>query len=104
MTGAALDPATASLMMFGGFFLLLALRVPVAFALGLACLPVFVIEDRLTPQNLVQETFNAYNSFILLAVPFFSSWWHRARALVTVCSTAEEAKPLTADRASLRAS
>ena len=68
MTGAALDPATASLMMFGGFFLL---RVPVAFALGLACLPVFVIEDRLTPQNLVQETFNAYNSFILLAVPFF---------------------------------
>ncbi|MDH4174922.1 MAG: TRAP transporter large permease [Betaproteobacteria bacterium] len=71
MTGAALDPATASLMMFGGFFLLLALRVPIAFALGLACLPVFVIEDRLTPQNLVQETFNAYNSFILLAVPFF---------------------------------
>jgi tripartite ATP-independent transporter DctM subunit len=72
MTGATLlDPATASLIMFGGFFLLLALRVPVAFALGLACLPVFVIEDRLTPQNLVQETFNAYNSFILLAVPFF---------------------------------
>jgi tripartite ATP-independent transporter DctM subunit len=72
MTGATLlDPATASLIMFGGFFLLLALRVPVAFALGLACLPIFLIEDRLTPQNLVQETFNAYNSFILLAVPFF---------------------------------
>jgi len=72
MSGATLlDPATASLMLFGGFFLLLALRVPVAFALGLACLPVFLIEDRLTPQNLVQETFNAYNSFILLAVPFF---------------------------------
>ncbi|HZN85777.1 MAG TPA: TRAP transporter large permease [Burkholderiales bacterium] len=72
MTGATLlDPATASLIMFGAFFLLLALRVPVAFALGLACLPVFLIEDRLTPQNLVQETFNAYNSFILLAVPFF---------------------------------
>src|SRR5687768_5763081 len=57
--------------MFGVFFALLVLRVPVAFALGLACLPVFLIEDRLTPQNLVQETFNAYNSFILLAVPFF---------------------------------
>jgi len=71
MTGAALDPGTASMMLFGGFFALLALRVPVAFALGLACLPVFLIEDRLTPQNLVQETFNAYNSFILLAVPFF---------------------------------
>ncbi|MFY9313960.1 MAG: TRAP transporter large permease [Burkholderiales bacterium] len=72
MSGATvLDPGTASLIMFGVFFALLALRVPVAFALGLACLPVFVIEDRLTPQNLVQETFNAYNSFILLAVPFF---------------------------------
>jgi tripartite ATP-independent transporter DctM subunit len=72
VTGATLlSPGTAALIMFGGFFLLLALRVPVAFALGLACLPVFVIEDRLTPQNLVQETFNAYNSFILLAVPFF---------------------------------
>jgi tripartite ATP-independent transporter DctM subunit len=72
MSGATiLDPAAASLIMFGVFFALLVLRVPVAFALGLACLPVFVIEDRLTPQNLVQETFNAYNSFILLAVPFF---------------------------------
>src|SRR5262245_51212930 len=57
--------------MFGVFFALLVLRVPVAFALGLACLPIFIIEDRLTPQNLIQETFNAYNSFILLAVPFF---------------------------------
>jgi tripartite ATP-independent transporter DctM subunit len=71
MTGSILDPGTASIIMFGVFFLLLALRVPVAFALGLACLPIFLIEDRLTPQNLVQETFNAYNSFILLAVPFF---------------------------------
>jgi tripartite ATP-independent transporter DctM subunit len=72
MSGATiLDPGTASIIMFGVFFLLLALRVPVAFALGLACLPIFLIEERLTPQNLVQETFNAYNSFILLAVPFF---------------------------------
>jgi tripartite ATP-independent transporter DctM subunit len=72
MIGATvLDPGSASLIMFGVFFALLALRVPVAFALGLACLPIFLIEDRLTPQNLVQETFNAYNSFILLAVPFF---------------------------------
>jgi tripartite ATP-independent transporter DctM subunit len=72
VTGATvLAPGTASLIMFGVFFLLLVLRVPVAFALGLACLPIFLIEDRLTPQNLVQETFNAYNSFILLAVPFF---------------------------------
>ncbi len=47
------------------------LRVPVAFALGLACVPMYIIEDRLDTQSLVQETFNAFNSFILLAVPFF---------------------------------
>ena len=71
MTGAALTPGEASLVLFGLFFVLLLLRVPVAIALGLACLPVLAIEDRLSPMILVQETFNAYNSFILLAVPFF---------------------------------
>lgn len=70
-SGAVLSPAEASLILFGLFFLLLALRVPVAFALGLACLPILVIEERLSPMMLMQETFNAYNSFILLAVPFF---------------------------------
>ena len=71
MTGAALSPGEASLILFGVFFGLMALRVPVAMALGLACLPALVLEDRLSPMTLVQETFNAYNSFILLAVPFF---------------------------------
>jgi tripartite ATP-independent transporter DctM subunit len=72
MTSATLlSPGMAAALLFGLFFGLLALRVPVAFALGLACLPVFFFEERLTPQNLIQETFNAYNSFILLAVPFF---------------------------------
>ncbi len=72
MPGAtALSPGEAAALLFGVFFLLMALRIPIAFALGLACLPIFLIEPRLTPMNLVQETFNAYNSFILLAVPFF---------------------------------
>jgi len=71
MTGGVLSPANAALILFGIFFTLMFLRVPVAFALGLACLPMFALEDRLSIQNLVQETFNAYNSFILLAVPFF---------------------------------
>jgi tripartite ATP-independent transporter DctM subunit len=71
MTGATLDPSTAATILFGIFFTLMFLRVPIAFALGMACLPIFIIEDRLDPQNLIQETFNAYNSFILLAVPFF---------------------------------
>jgi tripartite ATP-independent transporter DctM subunit len=64
-------PDIAALILFGGLFGLLFLRVPVAFALGLSCLPIFLWEERLSPQNLLQETFNAYNSFILLAVPFF---------------------------------
>jgi tripartite ATP-independent transporter DctM subunit len=71
MTGAVLSPGVAALILFGLFFFLLFLRVPVAFALGLACLPILVIEPRLSAMTLVQETFNAYNSFILLAVPFF---------------------------------
>src|SRR5262245_28787936 len=71
MNGSVLDPQTAALILFGVFFGLMLLRVPVAFALGLACLPIYIIEPRLDAQGLVQETFNAYNSFILLAVPFF---------------------------------
>jgi tripartite ATP-independent transporter DctM subunit len=67
----ALTPGMAALCLFGVFFLLLFLRVPVAFALGLACLPLLVAEPHLDSMGLVQETFNAYNSFILLAVPFF---------------------------------
>ena len=71
MMSAALTPGMAALVLFGIFFGLMFLRVPVAFALGLACVPIFLIEDRFDLQNLIQETFNAYNSFILLAVPFF---------------------------------
>ncbi|MBL8831626.1 MAG: TRAP transporter large permease [Rhodospirillales bacterium] len=71
MTGSILTPTDASWILFGLFFLGLLLRVPVAFALGLACLPILLIEPRLSAMTLVQETFNAYNSFILLAVPFF---------------------------------
>src|SRR5260221_4552241 len=70
-SGSLLAPSTAALILFGVLFVLLVLRVPVAFALGLACLPMKLFEERLSMQNLVQETFNAYNSFILLAVPFF---------------------------------
>ncbi|HWA37859.1 MAG TPA: TRAP transporter large permease [Burkholderiales bacterium] len=69
--GAVLSPGVASAILFGVFFTLMVLRVPVAFALGLACLPILLIEPRLDSMQLVQETFNAYNSFILLAVPFF---------------------------------
>ena len=71
MMSAAMSPGMAAMVLFGGFFLLLVLRVPVAFSLGLACLPILIIEPRLSPMMLFNETFKAYNSFILLAVPFF---------------------------------
>ena len=71
MTGAVLSTGQASAILFGLFFTLIFLRVPIAFALALACLPILLIEPRLGAMALAQETFNAYNSFILLAVPFF---------------------------------
>ncbi len=67
----AVAPGTAAAILFGLFFGLMFLRVPVAVALGLACLPMLLIEPNLSAMTLVQETFNAFNSFILLAVPFF---------------------------------
>src|SRR5215207_6101795 len=71
MMQASLSPGMAALWLFGVFFALLVARVPVAFALGLACLPVLLFEPRLSPLVLFNETFKSYNSFILLAVPFF---------------------------------
>src|SRR6267154_437537 len=71
MSGNVLSAGQAALVLFGVFIGLLIIRVPVAFALGLACLPVLLIEPRLSMMTLAQETFNAYNSFILLSVPFF---------------------------------
>ncbi|HEY5647377.1 MAG TPA: TRAP transporter large permease [Pseudomonadales bacterium] len=58
-------------ILFPLFIGLVILRVPVAFALGLACVPVFWLEERLTPFLLMNEMFKSYNAFVLLAVPFF---------------------------------
>ena len=66
-----MTPGEVAAILFLVFGVLVILRVPVAFALGLACVPVFLIEDRLTPFLLMNEMFKSYNSFILLAVPFF---------------------------------
>ena len=61
----------ACAILVGGFLLLVLLRVPVAFALGLSTIPVVVMDLRLTPFILLDRMFQSYNSFILLAVPFF---------------------------------
>ena len=71
MGGNVLSSGDAASILFGVFFVMLVLRVPIAVALGLSCLPILLIEPRLSPSILMQETFNAFNSFILLAVPFF---------------------------------
>lgn len=60
-----------ALILFGSFAVLITLRVPVAFALGLACVPIFFVDDRLSPILLITEMTKAYNAFVLLAVPFF---------------------------------
>ncbi len=71
MSGAMMGPGVAAIVLFGSFFFFMFLRVPIAFALALACVPPLLLEPRLSLMGLAQETFNAYNSFILLAVPFF---------------------------------
>jgi len=58
-------------ILVGGFILLVILRVPVAFALGIATVPIVLMDLRLTPFIILDRMFQSYNSFILLAVPFF---------------------------------
>jgi TRAP-type uncharacterized transport system fused permease subunit len=66
-----MSPLEVSAILFPVFVVLVILRVPVAFALGLACVPVFMLDPRLTPFLLMNEMFKSYNAFVLLAVPFF---------------------------------
>ncbi|MGE0313838.1 MAG: TRAP transporter large permease [Lautropia sp.] len=66
-----MSPGLVAAILFGTFAFLVVIRIPVAFALGLACVPVFFISDRLSPTLLFDQMFVSYNSFILLAVPFF---------------------------------
>src|SRR3546814_11518117 len=66
-----LSPGEVAAILFGSFAVLIVLRVTVAFALALACIPVFFLSDRLSPPLLFDPMFVSYNSFILLAVTFF---------------------------------
>ncbi|MGJ8627883.1 MAG: TRAP transporter large permease [Sulfitobacter sp.] len=61
----------ACAILVGGFLLLILIRVPVAFALGIATIPIVLMDIRLTPFIILDRMFQSYNSFILLAVPFF---------------------------------
>jgi len=66
-----MSPWDVAAILFSVFAILVVLRIPVAFALGLACIPVFFIDERLTPILLLGEMLKSYDAFILLAVPFF---------------------------------
>ncbi len=66
-----LSTGAACLILVGSFLALIFVRVPVAFALGIATIPIVVLDVRLTPFIILDRMFQSYNSFILLAVPFF---------------------------------
>ena len=66
-----MDPLVAALVLFGLFIGLVFLRVPVAFALGLACVPVILLTDDVSYFAIIDRTYNSFNSFLLLSVPFF---------------------------------
>ncbi len=61
----------ACFILLAGFISLVIARVPVAFALGIATIPLVVLDLRLTPFLIMDRMLNSYTSFILLAVPFF---------------------------------
>lgn len=64
-------PGEVAAILFVTFGVLIVLRIPVAFALGLSTVPIFFLDGRLTPILMLGEMTKAYNAFVLLAVPFF---------------------------------
>ena len=66
-----MDPLAIAGILFGTFLLLVFLRVPVAFALGLATVPVILITPGVTFFAIIDRTYISFNSFLLLSVPFF---------------------------------
>jgi|TARA_R110001583_G_scaffold29725_2_gene103724 tripartite ATP-independent transporter DctM subunit len=66
-----LSTGLACALLVGIFITLVVVRIPVAFALGLATIPVVALEVRLSPFIIIDRMFQSYNSFILLSVPFF---------------------------------
>ncbi len=66
-----MGPGEVATILLGTFFVLLILRVPVAFALGIACLPPLLFDPQVSLFVLIDQMYTSYNSFLLLAVPFF---------------------------------
>ena len=66
-----MTPGFVAALMFGVLFAALLVRIPVAFALAIACVPPLALDPRLDLTVMVSTMFTAFNSFLLLAVPFF---------------------------------
>ena len=66
-----MTPGFVAALMFGVLFGALLVRIPVAFALAIACVPPLALDPRLDLTVIVSTMFTAFNSFLLLAVPFF---------------------------------
>jgi C4-dicarboxylate transporter DctM subunit len=60
-----------STILIGGFFLLLALSVPIAFAMGLATIAAIMAHGSLPMSILAQRSLVGADSYALLAIPFF---------------------------------
>ncbi len=60
-----------AILLFGLFFLLLLLEVPVALALGLPALTAIVLFGLADPILIAQQIFSAFDSYTLLAIPLF---------------------------------
>lgn len=58
-------------LLFGTFVLLMVLKVPLAFAMGLACIVVAMFSPSLTLTFIAQGLVTASDSFALMAIPFF---------------------------------
>ena len=58
-------------VLIGVFFLLLAVSVPIAFAMGLATVAAIMVHDTLPMTLLAQRALVGAESYALLAIPFF---------------------------------
>ncbi len=60
-----------SLLLFGGFALLVIASVPIAVSLGLSTIIAIHITEAVALQVVAQRMFTAVDNFALMAVPFF---------------------------------
>ncbi|GAE31802.1 TRAP-type C4-dicarboxylate transport system [Halalkalibacter hemicellulosilyticusJCM 9152] len=58
-------------ILFGSFLLFMLLKVPIGFALGLACLVTIFYSGAVSPIYLVQGLVTSADSFPLMAIPFY---------------------------------